>query len=551
MEPFRLAGHNVIQLVYPLRHKRANKNRRPISGLLSDDWEQIYFTDEEGMNKHDVHNENIGYLFPSTYENRYDFSPYRNWIQDQQLFSYFHPSVQWSLFHNQDKKFKAFRYKEAPIKYLGQFYSFGQKEELPIIQFEWISSEIYTFSDDNAFLVIRLSLLENIEVKEESKQFNTIVHNEPYHSLGTWMKFVNRIRQNYAKFDGQPHLEVISSENVSQGIFFEVLTKMLPIPNEVYISNLEASTIGDSNKASKKPEYRIEANAFTHAFIQSDLSVDLSDSELYQIVHIDDYDGESGGTSSFKQDFIQDKFYRRWENLKTHYSAIDYGAVTITHSDKTLYENQAYGDQRGNWEFKGSGFPDILYQHHCRQYLFFILLQLYYREELQEIMGRYARIPNLDEEGNREKASRVLETYYTLNQFFFFDRITHEIQGMELWSFYQRVFGTKQLYHAVQQDMNELNQRLIERTQKVQEKKLNLLTVLAAITGMFGMNLVIQWFDMEKPFDFSMDNLKSYSYWIKAVVHIVVILTILRVLILVIDDFIKYFTNIFKKLFFR
>lgn len=95
-----------------------------------------------------------------------------------------------------------------------------------------------------------------------------------------------------------------------------------------------------------------------------------------------------------------------------------------------------------------------------------------------------------------------MKDYYKLNQHFFFDRVSLEIQGLELWKFYQNTLGVKELYHAVQEDMRELNNRLIEVASEKQNKVTENLTVVAALTGLFGMNLIIPWFE-EFPFKFS------------------------------------------------
>jgi len=490
MQTHRLTGHNVIQLIYPLRHKQKKDKHKSIPQLLRElEWEEIQTSSgsNEQANEEQVHNHNINYLFPSTYYKEFG-DHLKKWIPDKQFYSYFHPSVQWNIFHADSKKLRVFRtHTPTSQRFIGEFFGSDDDKTLPLISFEWIASEIYAFSDDCAFLVVRVCLLENVEVVKESNGFQTKIHKQPVQPLSVWAKFVNRVRQNYSKYSSQPRLTICSQNQThTSDIFFKKMLENIPLGEKICVSNLEASTI-DGNKRIEEDSYRIEANAFTHAFVQTDLTEDLDTDELFQLLSIDDDKYESGGTKQFRESFIQDRLYDRWTSVKTYYTAVDYGAVTISHKDQNSYTYSEMPEKK-------IGYPDLLYQHHCRQYLIFIILQLYYREELQEIMGRYARIPNLDKSKNKEHARAVLEAYYTLNQFFFFDRITHEIQGLELWSFYQKVLKTKELYQAVQQDMNELNQRLIERVSEKQDKRLGMLTILAAITGMFGMNLFIEGF---------------------------------------------------------
>lgn len=276
----------------------------------------------------------------------------------------------------------------------------------------------------------------------------------------------------------------------------------------------------------------IEPNAYVHAIVSGDKEIDST--LLYQTCMIDDYDGESGGTKQFQDEFLAKHVYRRWESEGTYYTALDYGAVTYTTREKTVYKGQN----------EDGVFPDLLLQHHTKQYLLFIALQLFYRDELQELMGRYARVGELgaSQLSSRKetitRAKKILKDYYKLNQHFFFDRVSLEIQGLELWKFYQNTLGVKELYHAVQEDMRELNNRLIEVASEKQNKVTENLTVVAALTGLFGMNLIIPWFE-EFPFKFS-----GFSNVMLSTFSILFHIGILGVIILVVSLTVK--SNLFK-----
>lgn len=87
------------------------------------------------------------------------------------------------------------------------------------------------------------------------------------------------------------------------------------------------------------------------------------------------------------------------------------------------------------------------------------MLQLFYREQLQNLLSRYSSLPrDLLGEDQEERAKDILNDYYQLNQFSFFRRISQEIQGIELWKFYYEIFGIEELYNSVVHDMQELNQ---------------------------------------------------------------------------------------------
>lgn len=477
MKENRLTGHNVIHLIYPLRRK---SKHIPITHNISNncEWEEILFSKTDSYNSDE---QNLAYIYPEVYETNQNISQgndnYRKWIATEQLYNFFHPSVQRFLFHD-DKKLRVYRNKKIRSRiFNGFFYKDGKKEEEPSsVQFEWISSEIFFFSEDTAYLVIRVSLRENIEVLVNHEK----EYGHPVQKINTWMKFLNRIRQNYKKYEGQEFLGVIEqgiqdSRIFTPTYFFNYIEEFINNNSlNVIISSLEHQ----HNTTEIKKYQRIEPNAYVHAFVQADLDEQLSDTELYQILSIDEYEGESGQNNKFVEEFLHSYVYRRWEP-KTYYTSIDYGSVTICHSKNTCYRTS---------EDKKYDFSDLLYQHHTRQYLILIMLQYYYRDQLQELKSLYSGLTEINKE---EQAKCVLEKYYNLNQHFFFDRITNEIQGMELWKFYQKIMDTKILYSSVKADMQELNQRLLEKIGENQNNHIQKLTIIAALTGMLGMNLII------------------------------------------------------------
>lgn len=507
----RLVGHNVLHLIYPIK-----TNEKSISNCLvnNDNWELLY--QHEGEKEVEIHNENFHYIFPSTHHKEH-ISYGKRWITDSQIITYFHPSVQEALFHKKLGKLQVYRYKMSPKAFIGEV-------DEKLVEFEWLSTEIYSFGTNSAVLVLRVCLLENVEVLKKKNSFNTIRHNKPVQSLNVYMKFMNRIRQNYIKYETQKALNIVaykhdgnfeSIDSTNSIKFINILEKSGILPDNIMVSSVKLN-----NHIEDKRLKVIEPNTFVHGFIQCDLGESkLSANEIYQIIHIDDDENESGGTAAFKRQFIRNHTYNRWENYNTYYTGIEYGAVTFV--DTTGFENVPYYKGQSSFE----DFPNLLYQHHCRMYLIMIVLQYYYREELQEIIGRYARLELIDGYKLDEvNARQILKDYYDLNQFVFFKRITQEIQGIEMWNFYLEIFGINSLYENASKDVSELNQRLIEqhaneqeehqRIQKIaqqkQEEDIRRLTIIAAFTGLFGMNLIIPFFEFVKLTDEQKEGLAKF-----------------------------------------
>ncbi|TQE91467.1 hypothetical protein [Ureibacillus terrenus] len=117
-----------------------------------------------------------------------------------------------------------------------------------------------------------------------------------------------------------------------------------------------------------------------------------------------------------------------------------------------------------------------------------------------------------------ESAKDILKDYYKLNQIYFFRWISQEIQGIEMWKFLYEIFGIEELYQSVVHDMQELNQRLIEKhtkkqeqEQQVQSKEIRTLTILAAFTGFLGINLIVP--NFENDLSGIVNRLLSNKFW--------------------------------------
>lgn len=482
-------GINVIHLIYSLRGKVKSNQKKDLP--LGCKWERINVKDDDSS-------QSLSYYYHREFLKEHEKELKIKSVTD--IRKYFHPNVQSAFFQDDNLTgIKVCRYSSEPRRFQGYIVN-SQKIEIDnkIYQFEWLATELYEFRQE-AFLVVRLSLDNEFLTKEGTKNRNTVQD---------WIRFVELIRMNHKKYDTQSQLIVNElAENKSKAndkrIFFEYVQDLFKLDEYLglfEIANRDVESIKDSK--AKEEAYKIrEPNAFVHGYVEQDLrdSMNLQSrvdgdprylaeinywdiEEIYQILSVDPFPGDSGGTIEFQRRFVEEHTYTRWGNYGTVYTGIDYGIITlVTNKEEKLPTfNQT-----------------ILYQNEIRLYLLMILMQLYYREEVQDIMGEIARLGDFS--GNGIKDSRnargVLNKYYNLNQYYYFDRLTNEIQGIELWEFYQKVLRTKTLFKTIQEDIRELNQRLIEFENRKQSKQIIYLTIIAGFTGLMGMNLLIDQFN--------------------------------------------------------
>ncbi len=533
----RYIGHNVLHLFYPVDLKvlksHPSKNK---------DWEEIYTYEKRDTG----HKENIRYIFSDEYNTSIpdsDEISYRKWIDNGKFFNYFHPNIRNMLFFDKNKKFRAYRkIRKAGERniFYGEFYELNedtkkiQKDRnlIPVL-FEVISNEIYLFNNDKGFLVIRLCLLENYKYSKQDHRFhkNKGIGLENNVTLDIWHKFVIRISQNYPIYETDPvikvaklntdmfqnqndHITIEQDDIKDMKLFFEYVKELLDVFNHV------------------------EPVAFVHSFVQiNNISKKIfTTRELYKLASLNDFEGNSGD-QSFKESFLSRHLWERWVP-DTYYTGIDYGTVTLQNIDRVSY---SYHEEHY------SSFADLIYQQHTRHYLIFILLSLYYRNFLQELSGRYAELQDMNNKQDLKKANEIISEYYNLNQQHVVGRITHNIDGIEKWNFYRRVLGIENLYSEVQKDMKELNQRKLEALNESQNKEIHQLTIIAAITGIFGMNLILNKNGWDEVFTWNMvpQELFDILFWlIQNMLNTIALLAIFYI-------FSKYFFNVLFKFSFR
>lgn len=514
----RKLGYNVVHLIYSLRprYKFENQNIQ-----LGGDWKNIFSGENEKRDR--------SYYYPSTYSEKYEA------LDEESVIKYFHPNVHHVLFSGLNRQnhagMRAYQYQgtnQPRVFEACLIDGKNNKDNGPHYKFEWIATELYQFQNSH-FLVLRLNLHENEKGREQTFTTEDV-------TVEDWVKFVNRIRINHLKYSVQPRIEVRDEKSNSYRLFFECVQDFLnadPYLKEKFIIANRRLLDGEEQlvEDSKRSHLLREPVAFVQGMVTKvdPFNKQWNDKELYTLLSVDDYEGESGGTDSFIQEFVRTHTYQRWAHLDTFYTAIDYGAITAASAPTP----PVYAGQEKDGHFAGK----FLYQHHCNHYLILVLLQLYYREELQEILGDFSRLKAFDKDDKEiEKARTLIDQYYNLNQYFIFDRLTNEIQGIELWKFYQHTFSTTELYRSVQQDMQELNQRLIEYENKNQSAELKLLTVLAGLTGLFGMNRIIvsdgesplSWIEEIASFSITGKILDAVAFVLMMVVLIYALIFILR-----------------------
>lgn len=317
----------------------------------------------------------------------------------------------------------------------------AEPEIIEVTSFEiyhWKDMSYNLQSDNNGFLVVRLNYLSEC-------------------SMEKWLSFLEVIRYKEHKYYMPVIYECFINDKTTGQSFISWLEEKM----KVLLGEAIEFMVG-------KKDY-----PFTHALVSTpgavpdDPAVLVQD--VFQIMHLDGSNKRCGTSTQFKNRMCLERTYDRWgsaEGAATYYTCLDYASMAVH-----------FGDE----------FTDNLIVTMCRHYLLILIIMMYYKNCLLDIIKGYGKIQQ--DTDIRKSGAKTLKRYYSLNEHYFFGQVTVALQGNELWGFYLKNLGIDSLYQNVREDMKELYQRLIEHESRRQNVLIMALASITLITGFFGMNV--------------------------------------------------------------
>lgn len=527
-------GHNIVQIIYPLRFTAG-----PPFFYSHEQWEQIYC---DGNISRDSHSENIHYIYPTEYKTMIDSDSisYRSWIPFKDFKEYFHPSVRKLLFNDGGLlTYRNIRTANDPQLFLSELFD-PNGMAIGKAVFDWISSEVYVLSPKNGYLVVRLSILENycvVDGDDRNREFLTFKRNDSNSiqnniTLDLWSKIVSKLSRNIYSpynFDGEIRITKLGDNiaigkdflEINRASFYHYENTFFPYVKEIFpAEGISFSSYNDCEQSDDGDEPYLETHSFTHSFVMTDTSK-IDDKYLFELCSLNHFDRNSG-TDAFRKSFTKRHVWERWAP-STFYTAVEYGALTIQSANEVIYYDTA---------LDRLSFADHLYQQHARHYTIFIILLLFYKDELQELSGRYSVLKDLGKEMELKEADQILADYYHVNQQYIVGKITNTLDGIEKWNFYKEVLGINQLFEQVKKNMKELNQRKLEASASTQNENVKRLTIISSFVGVIGLNLVVG--------KGSWDEIFNVSYFTHPILKIANLVLIGLSVLIVIYVFTKY-----------
>ncbi|WP_162309415.1 hypothetical protein [Cohnella abietis] len=188
-----------------------------------------------------------------------------------------------------------------------------------------------------------------------------------------------------------------------------------------------------------------------------------------------------------------DKFeYDRWAP-NTYYLTDETNFICLTREKKensNRLANQMYGE-----------------------YYYGLMLNLFHRIVLLKLSIAYSQVQL---ERKQEHTQDLIRDITCFSAKYYFVEIVAQTQGREIFHQLRNVYGNDELFEDVKQTLNDLYKYQETRTSKQSSYLLTILTIYTVISGIYGMNLVIE--DLDGSFNWSFLMKYSAYQWIAFVV---------------------------------
>ncbi|WP_373230326.1 hypothetical protein [Cohnella sp.] len=336
------------------------------------------------------------------------------------------------------------------------------------------SVDIFLCPFDTGFLTLRVELKDDEEI--------------PFSQA---IEFADRMRhlqdtnkldlKTYVEHEGKDYAEV-------EDFVFQVLTPHL-------LPYLDRSPM-ESTHFEKLP-FLMDERMFVIGFCAFPEDFDITIIHRYRAARLDglDLNGKTRIGAShipYMEEYCQRYEYDRWAP-NTYYLTDDTCFMCLTREKpetSTRLANQMYGE-----------------------YYYGLMLNLFQRIVLLKLSISYSQVQLKRKQEHTEDLIRDITRFSAK---YYFVEIVSQTQGREIFHQLRDVYGNEELFVDVKQTLNDLYMYQENRTSKQSSYLLTILTIYTVISGIFGMNQVIE--DLKGDFDWSIIHSYSSFQWVALIV---------------------------------
>ncbi len=214
-----------------------------------------------------------------------------------------------------------------------------------------------------------------------------------------------------------------------------------------------------------------------HLYVQSLIGLvaeeNIEDSDVYRLGNLDSYTQDkkpyiSSNNHQFIDQYMDTVVYTRWAPY-TYYISDEQGVACITNRTDDIFNDIAstfYGE-----------------------YYYGLMLTLFHKITLLKVANEYSRVRISQDTKQVEKLIHAINAFSS--NYYFFELATNS-KGRDIFIQLRERFKVDELFQDTRATLQSLNQYQENFTSKQGNMLLQILTLYSVITGIFGMNLIIE-----------------------------------------------------------
>jgi hypothetical protein len=242
----------------------------------------------------------------------------------------------------------------------------------------------------------------------------------------------------------------------------------------------------------EKLPFFIDERMYVQSYYALEEDADISSVDLYRVAKIDgvDLDGKAFIGSSnmdFIEDYVEKHVHAQWAPHAYYVTSEDcFGCITNNPNPlRTKLANKMYGE-----------------------YYYGLLLNLFHKIVLLKLSNRYSHVQLERSHDEVEELIRLITTFAA--KYYFIEEVSQS-QGREIFIRLRKLYGNSELFSDVKETLKDLFKYQDNLNSRRSRYLLNILTIYTVISGIYGMNQVIE--DLKGPTDwYRMQQYSIFEY---------------------------------------
>ncbi|WP_078413093.1 magnesium transporter CorA family protein [Priestia abyssalis] len=219
--------------------------------------------------------------------------------------------------------------------------------------------------------------------------------------------------------------------------------------------------------------YFVDERMYAIGYMELDNQCEMDDVNLFRTGQLNSYDKEghlfiSAHNMDYIQNYVDKHVHKRWAP-ETYYTISDHAFSCLTFSPcvkATAIGNEWFGQNYYN-----------------------LLLHFFYKIVLLKLTYEYS---TLNFEKDQDNVEKLIKSISVFSAKYLFSEISSRTEGQEFSQAFKEVFHINSLYKEVKETLSTLYQNQEKMADKRNNYLLLILTIYTVISGIYGMNLVIE-----------------------------------------------------------